>query len=82
MFQIDYLISSIFCKSIKFRHVFLFVQVSYPKSISKEAKDICKGVGMSVVNVINIVSIVTFEKKKTLLVIKTQFGVKKIRNYK
>ena len=32
---------------------------------------------MSVVNVINIVSIVTFEKKKTLLVIKTQFGVKK-----
>ena len=35
----------------------LFVQVSYPKSISKEAKDICKGVSISVVNVIISISI-------------------------
>ena len=34
-----------------------FVQVSYPKSISKEAKDICKGVGINVVDVIIGVSI-------------------------
>ena len=36
---------------------FFFVQVSYPKSISKEAKDICKGVSISVVNVIISISI-------------------------